>query len=144
MPKMKLGAAVYAFLAIGIAVSAVLVLRNYGPYADVHGWSLIATAVVDAGTAVLFGIGAVTRRGLAADDGPWVCRNGYLIVAALTVAGVLVAALSAFAGSPWPTGPAVFVPHWIKRLQEKYYEGRDEGERELSSRAPGGVRPPTV
>ncbi|WP_327640271.1 hypothetical protein OHB24_18405 [Kribbella sp. NBC_00482] len=141
---MKLGAAVYAFLAIGLLVSGVLTLRQYGPYADVHGWPLMATAVVDALAGLVFGAGAVTRRGLAADEGPWICRKGWLVVVALTIAGFLTAAVSGFDMSPLPIGPVVLYPHWVKRLQEKYYEGREEAERELSPEEPGGVRRPTV
>lgn len=143
MPKMKLGAAFYALIAVVLLVSAVLVLHNVGQYAELHGWPLIATAVVDGLAGLVFAVGAVTRRGLVADDGPWVCRNGWLIVVALTVTGILVTFLSDAPVSPFPMGPAVFVPHWVRRLQEKYYEGRDEAERELNPEEPDGVRPPT-
>ncbi|GAB2683839.1 hypothetical protein [Kribbella swartbergensis] len=63
MPKLKLGAACYAVIAVFLAVSVVGVLRGWGSYADVHGWPIVATAVLDALAAVLFAIGAVTRRG---------------------------------------------------------------------------------
>ncbi len=138
MPELKLGAAVYAVVAVLLAVSAVMVLRRVGPYGEARGWPIAATAVVDALSALLLAVGAVTRRGLVGDDGPWICRNGWLLLAGLTVAGAVVASLSDPAIPFWPTGPAVFLPHFIRRLQESYYDGRSEGERELEIRA--GVR----
>ncbi|MFG1814688.1 hypothetical protein ACGFIF_13045 [Kribbella sp. NPDC049174] len=143
MPKLKLGAVAYALVAIGLLASAVMVLRQVGPYAGVHGWPLVATAVVDALSGLLFAVGAVTRRGLIADDGPWICRSGWVLLVGLTAAGALVAFLSDQELSPWPTGPAVFLPHFIRRLQESYYDGRSEGERELEIRAAvRGEEPP--
>jgi hypothetical protein len=141
VPKLKLGAAFYALIAIGLAVSAVAVLQRWGAYAGVHGWPIAATAVLDALAALLFAIGAVTRRGLLADDGPWICRNGWLVLVGLTAAGVLVAFASDQGITPWPTGPAVFVPHFVRRLQEKYQEGRSEAEVELRVGRGGGFRP---
>jgi hypothetical protein len=145
MPKLKLGAAVYAFAAIGLAASAVAVVRGWGAYSDVHGWPVAATAVVDALSALLLAIGAVTRRGLIADDGPWICRNGWLVLAGLTAAGMIVSLLSDQGLSPLPNGPAVFLPHFVRKLQEHYYAGVAEAEREIEAvRAgePGEERPP--
>jgi hypothetical protein len=138
VPKMRLGAVVYALLAIALAASAVLVFRHFGPYAGVHGWPLAATVIVDALSGLLFAIGAVTRRGLIADDGPWICRNGWLVLVAATAVGCIIAFLSAQELSPWPTGPAVFVPHWIRRMQESYYDGAAEAEREIAAVRAGG------
>jgi hypothetical protein len=145
VPKLKLGAAFYGLIAIGLAVSVVGVLRHWGSYAGVHGWPIAATAVLDGLAALLFAIGAVTRRGLLADDGPWICRKGWLVLVGLTAAGALVAFLSDQGITPWPTGPAVFVPHFVRRMQEKYYEGVAEAEREIEAvRAgePGEELPP--
>lgn len=145
MPKLKLGAAVYAFVAIGLATSAVAVLLRWGAYAGVHGWPQWATAAVDTLSALLFAVGAVTRRGLIADDGPWISRNGWFVLVGLTAAGAVVAFLSNQDISPWPTGPAVFLPHFVRRMQERYYDGVAEAEREIEAvRAGelGGERPP--
>lgn len=131
MPKLKLGAAVYALVATGLAVSAVAVLLHWGTYAEVRGWPIPATAVVDALSALLLAVGAVTRRGLVADDGPWICRNGWLVLGGLSVAGIVVAALSDQEMPIWPTGPAVFLPHFVRRMQEKYYDGVAEAELEI-------------
>jgi hypothetical protein len=131
VPKLKLGALVYALVAIGLAVSAVAVLRHWGTYAEVQGWPIAATAVIDALSGLLLAVGAATRRGLVSDDGPWVCRNGWLLLGALTVAGAVVASLSDQDVPFWPMGPVVFLPHFIRRLQESYYDGVAEAEVEI-------------
>jgi hypothetical protein len=141
VPKLRLGAAVYAVVAILLAVSAVMVLLHVGPYGEARGWPIAATAMVDALSGLLLAIGAVTRRGLVADDGPWICRNGWLLLGGLTVAGAGVAALSNQAIPFWPTGPAVFLPHFVRRLQESYYDGRSEAELELRAVRGEGLPP---
>jgi hypothetical protein len=141
---MKLGAAFYALIAVGWFVCAVVTLRGYGSYAAADQWYRIAMATVFLLTGVMFGIGAITRRGLMSDDGPRICRNGGLVVLALVCAAFVVYALGDDWGVPFPNAVSVFIPPLVKRLQEKYYEGREEAERELSLRAPDGVRPPTV
>lgn len=131
MPKLKLGAAFYALVAIGLASSAVGVVQGWGAYAGVHGWPVPATATVDALSAVMLAIGAVTRRGLIADDGPWICRNGWLVLAGLTAVGMIVPLLSDQGLSPFPIGPAALLPHFVRRLQENYYAGVEEAEVEI-------------
>ncbi|RZT28300.1 hypothetical protein EV649_2077 [Kribbella sp. VKM Ac-2569] len=143
MPKMKLGAAFYAVMAVLAVVSAVLVFRGYGTYADADQWYLIARGTVFLLIGVMFGIGAVTRRGLLSDDGPRICRSGWIVVIALVCAEFVVYAL----GDDWGNFPSIvsiFIPPFVKRLQEKYYEGREEAERELNPEAHDGVRPPTA
>jgi hypothetical protein len=141
MPKLKLGAVVYGLLAVVWSVGIVLVLRHYSPYAEVHGAPLAATVVLLAATALLLAIGAVTRRGLIADDGPWICQNGWTVLVGLTVAGWIVAFLSDQDVPMWPTGPTALLPHFIRRQQESYYEGVAEAERELTAE-PDEVRRP--
>lgn len=144
MPKLKLGAVVYGLVAVGLAVGIVLALRHYGAYAEVHGAPLAATVVLLAATALLLAVGAVTRRGLVGDDGPWICRNGWLALVGLTIAGFIVALLSNQDVPMWPTGPAAFLPHFIRRQQESYYDGVADAEREIAAvkAEPDGVRPP--
>jgi hypothetical protein len=139
---MKLGAAFYALVAAGWLVSAgVLIVRPFGAYADAERWFQLATAVVFALNGLLFATGAVTRRGLVADGGPWICRNGGILVAGLVVVMFVLSLLTDADGvSPFPTATAVFIPHWVKRLQEKYYEGVAEA---VSEGAPDVVRPPS-
>lgn len=142
MPKLKLGAVTYGLVAIALFAGLVPMLRHYGPYTDVQGGPLIATAIVVAASGALFAIGAATRRGLISDDGPWICRNGWIVLAALT--GVVPLAISLLGGQDtplWPTGPALFLPHFIRRLQESYYDGVAEAERELTAVPDAGSAP---
>ncbi|MER7244186.1 hypothetical protein [Kribbella sp. NPDC000426] len=140
MPKMKLGAAVYALVAVGwLASAVVLVVRPFGAYADAERWFQIATAIVFALNGVLFAVGAVTRRGLAGRTGPWICRNGWVLVAGLVVVMFVLSLLTDAEGiSPFPTATGLFIPHWVNRLKEKYDEGVAEAVRE----GPGEARPP--
>ncbi|GAA1591888.1 hypothetical protein GCM10009804_55140 [Kribbella hippodromi] len=153
MPKLKLGAAVYALAAVGWFVSAVLILRGYGDYAGADRWFLIATAMPVALTGVLYTIGAVTRRGLIASEGPRICQIGWAFVIGLVAVELVLSFIYDQTGGPIagdsspmiaPSIAAVFIPHWIGRLQEKYYEGIAEGEQELSSRESGGGPAPTA
>ncbi|MGZ0148445.1 hypothetical protein ACXJJ3_15340 [Kribbella sp. WER1] len=138
MPKLKLGAAVYALIALASLAAAWTALRGHGSYAGADRPFLISMAIVFLLTGVLFGIGAVTRRGLLADDGPWICRTGWILVAGLMVASCALSFLfDTGDSSPMPPFVVAFVPAWIKRLQEKYYEGVAEAERELSAAGPG-------
>ncbi|MEV0795882.1 hypothetical protein [Kribbella sp. NPDC050459] len=143
MPKMKLGAAFYALFAVGGVGAAVMILRGDSRFAGADQWYLIARATVFALIGVMFGIGAITRRGLMSDQGPRICREGWIVVIALVVAEFVVYAV----GQEWGTFPSIvtaLIPPWVKRMQEKYYEGRDEAERELNPEEPDGVRPPTA
>jgi hypothetical protein len=144
MPKLKLGAAFYGLIAVGWFVSAVITFRGYGAYSGADDWYLIAMGTVFLLTGVMFAIGAVTRRGLLSDDGPRICRNGGIVVLALVCAAFVIYLLGDDWGTPFPNAVSIFIPPFVKRLQEKYYEGRDEAERELNPEAPDGVRPPTV
>ncbi|WP_433166258.1 hypothetical protein [Kribbella sp. CA-247076] len=140
MPKLKLGAVVYALAAVALALSAVAVHLRWSAYADVQGWPVGATVAVDALAAAVLAIGAATRRGLVADAGPWICRNGWLVLGGLTVAGALVAVLSNQDMTPFPIGPVVLLPHFVRRLQESYYQGVAEGEAEVRAGRGGGFR----
>lgn len=146
MPKLKLGAVVYALVAAASLVSAGSVFHGAGAYADADHWYRTVVAIVLALTGALFAVGAVTRRGLISDDGPRICRDGWIVVIALACCAFVVTFLDDQGGSvpPFPNLAAAFVPHWVRRLQESYYEGRDEAERELKSVEPDGVRPPSV
>ncbi len=129
MPKLKLGAAVYALVGVAGVVQVVRAARHDGPWQESHGWTYGATVVVLALTAGLLLVGAVTRWGLISDEGPWICRHGWLVLIGLTVAAFGLLFLGD-GGQAWPVGPAVFVPHFVRRLQENYYEGRaSAGER---------------
>jgi len=144
---MKLGAVVYGLAAIASAAAVVQMLARRSGWADVHGWVFGGLVAVVAASAVLLAVGAATRRGLIASEGPWICRNGWAVLVGLTVVG-FVLTLRTNAELPWlPTIPAIFVPHWIRRLQESYWEGRVEAEvqavraRNGVIAEPGEVRP---
>ncbi len=140
---MKLGAAFYALFAVGAVVSAVLTVRGDSKFAGADQWYLIARATLFLLIGVMFGIGAVTRRGLMSADGPRICREGWIVMIALLGAEFVVYAV----GGEWGTFPSIvtaLIPPWFQRLHVKYYEGREEAERELNPAAPDEVRPPTV
>ena len=142
---MKLGAAFYALIAVGWIVSGVLTLRGYGSYAAADQWYKIAVATVFFLTGVMFGVGAVTRRGLVSDEGPRICRDGWIVLIALVGASFVVSLLGEQDwGAPFPTATALFIPRWVKRMQVKYYEGVAEAEQELTSGERGGVPPRIV
>ncbi|MDX2972901.1 hypothetical protein [Kribbella solani] len=153
MPKLKLGAAVYALVAVGWLVSAVMTLRGYGDYASADRWFLIGTATAVGLTGVLYMIGAVTRRGLNATEGPRICQIGWAFVIGLVAVEFVLSFLYDQTGgfvsgdgmpSPMPSMVAIFIPRGIRRMQEKYYEGIAEAEQELSARESGGGSAPTV
>ena len=141
MPKLKLGAAFYGLVALGLVVSAVMILRQAGKYAGVHGWPLIATAVVVALSGLVLAVGAVTRRGLVADDGPWIFRGGWLLLVGLTAAAAVIAFLSDQELTPFPMGPVALLPHFVRRMQESYSDGVAEAEVEIRA-ARGEESPP--
>ncbi|MGW7684308.1 hypothetical protein ACWGID_26430 [Kribbella sp. NPDC054772] len=125
---MKLGAVAYGLAAIGMTGGVVQMLARHGAWGDVHGWVFGGLVAVVAASAVLLAVGAVTRRGLIANDGPWICRKGWTVIVGLTAAGFVLTLLSD-AYLPWlPTGSVVFFPSWIRRMQESYWEGRVEAE----------------
>lgn len=110
-------------------MQVVRAVRHDGPWQESHGWPYGATVVVLALTAGLLFVGAATRWGLISDDGPWICQHGWLVLIGLTVVALGLSFLED-GGQAWPVGPAVFVPHFVRRLQESYYEGRaSAGER---------------
>jgi hypothetical protein len=143
MPKLKLGAVAYGAVAVLMVIELVMILQRRTTFAEVPQPSLVVAAVVVAATGVLFAIGAITRWGLIADDGPWICEHGWVLLAGVTLLGLVGAFWNGLddIAPLWPAGPAIFVPHWIRRSQEKYYEGIAEGERELLSRAAPGEAP---
>jgi hypothetical protein len=144
VPKLKLGAVVYGLVAISTGVEVVLMLRRDGLWRDVQGWELAALVAVVAASGLLLAVGAVTRRGLISDDGPWICRNGWIVMVALTAVAFVLVMLGKTAVPSWPTSPAVFLPHFIRKLQTSYYEGRAEATRDVREVTPGGERLPRL
>ncbi len=141
---MKLGAAFYGLIAVVGVVSAVVTFRGYGRYAGADQWYLIARGMLYLLIGLMFAVGAVTRRGLMSGDGPRICRSGWIVVIALLCAEFVVYALGDDGWGTFPSIATAFIPPWIQRLHVKYYEGREEAERELNPEEPDGVRRPTV
>jgi hypothetical protein len=137
----RLGTAAYALVAIVMGVQATLMVRRDNGWDRAHGWvfaSLLAVVVL---TGLLVAAGALTRRGLIADDGPWIFRNGWIVLVLLTAVNVVVSLLASSdqdAPLAWVTGPAVFLPHFVRRLEESYYDGVAEARAERDGeRMPG-------
>ncbi|WP_165949528.1 hypothetical protein, partial [Kribbella turkmenica] len=138
----KWGTVAYVLVAAVIAVQAVLLLQ--GKKADVHGWVLWSLLAVVLLSGVLIAAGALSRRGLIAEDGPWIFRYGWIVLVGLTVVNVVVDLVaSGISGGSvaWATGPAVFLPHFVRRLEESYYDGVAEAEEELRAARGGGFPP---
>ncbi|TCO33643.1 hypothetical protein EV652_103645 [Kribbella steppae] len=135
MPKLKLGAAVYAVVAIAFAVEFVRMIRHDGQWSGVHGWEFAALLIVAALTTALLALGAVTRRGLIADDGPWICRHGWIVLLGVVACALAVQLIGSEELGIWPSPAIVFLPHFVRRMHESYSDGVSEGERELEIRA---------
>ncbi|MFC9693675.1 hypothetical protein ACFTSF_34305 [Kribbella sp. NPDC056951] len=136
MPKLKLGAVFYALIAVVGVLEVVMITTQQSRWAGLHGWVLAATATADGLIAALFAIGAATRWGLIADDGPWICQHGWVVVIGLVAVKFVLFIVQDSEAMPFPSAALVFVPHFIRRLQENYYQGRQEassGERSAAS-----------
>ena len=128
------GVLVYAGIAVGLAVQTVRLVLMDRLWADGIAFAPACLVAVVAATALLFGVAAVTRQPLIDGDGPWFSTIGWLVVAVLTIVGLAIttmASLDQYAGL-WVTGAAVFVPHWVRKLEESYRDGVEEGRRERS------------
>lgn len=140
----KAGAAAYALVTIGMGVQAVMMSQHAGKWSEVHGWVFVSLLALVVLTGALLAAGALTRRGLIADGGPWLFRNGWLVLVGLTAVNFVVS----LAGSgdegaswAWATGPAVFLPHFVRRLEEAWYAGEAEAELELRAGRDGEQLP---
>lgn len=135
----KAGTAAYALVVLVLGVQAVLIVRQSGQFADTSGWGRVSLLTIVVLSAALVAAGAVTRRGLIADEGQWIFRNGWLVLVGLTVANLLVSLLPLDADIAWVAGPAVFVPHFVRKLEEAYYAGVAEAEQGLREAEPDGA-----
>ncbi|GAB3934779.1 hypothetical protein GCM10029976_044210 [Kribbella albertanoniae] len=125
MPKLKLGVAFYALAALLGAWQIVRAVRHEGEWQESHGWvhgAMVAVLVLTVG---LLAVGAVTRWGLISDGGPWICENGWIVLIVLAAVAFGLALLQD-GGETFPVGPVVFLPHFIRKLQENYYAGQQE------------------
>ncbi|MDX6246849.1 MAG: hypothetical protein QOF10_209 [Kribbellaceae bacterium] len=121
------GALAYGVVAASVGVESVRMIRHDAYWTDGRVWAafcLVATVIL---TALLTAVAAISRLPLIADDGPWLSRNGWMVVIGLTVCSFL--ALRGVAdqeSAVYLTGPAVFLPFWVRRLEESYREGVEE------------------
>jgi hypothetical protein len=127
------GVLVYAGTALTLVVQAVRLVMMDGIWGDGIAFAPAGLVAVAAASALLFGVGAVIRRPLIADDGPWISTMGWAVLIALGAVCFVLSMLStspASEGAIWVTVPAVFVPFWVRKLEESYREGVEEGRRE--------------
>jgi hypothetical protein len=125
------GVFVYAGTSLLLFVQAVRLGLMKGLWADGVSVAPVSLVVVTAASALLFGAGAVVRRPLIADDGPLISTMGWAVLIALTAIAFAISALlpPAPGNASWVVLPAVFVPFWVRRLEESYREGVDEARR---------------
>ncbi|MGW6282511.1 hypothetical protein [Kribbella sp. NPDC055071] len=136
------GTAAYALVVGVLGVQGVMIVRRNGQFADVSGWGVGCLLAIVVLSAALIAAGAVTRRGLVARGGPWIFRNGWRVLVGLTAANLLVSLLPSGAGVAWVAGPAVFLPHFVRKLEDAYYDGVAEAEQQLMAAKPGGAPAP--
>jgi cbb3-type cytochrome oxidase subunit 1 len=128
------GVLVYAGIAVVLLVQTVRLILMDRLWADGIAFAPVCLVAVVAATALLFLVAVVTRQPLIEGDGPWFITMGWAVVIVLTVLGLVISTMSSLdqdAGL-WVTGPAVFVPFWVRKLEESYREGVEEGRRERS------------
>jgi hypothetical protein len=128
------GVLVYAGIAVVLVVQTVRLILMDRLWGDGIAFAPVCLVAVVAATALLFLVAVVIRQPLIEGDGPWFITMGWAVVIALTVVGLAIttmASLDQYAGL-WVTGAAVFVPFWVRKLEESYLEGVEEGRRERS------------
>jgi hypothetical protein len=125
------GVFVYAGTALLLVVQAVRLVLLEALWADGGSVASVSLVVLTVATALLFGAGAVTRQPLIEGEGPWFASVGWAVVIALTAVGIGIALMTSIDENTalWVTGPAVFVPFWVRKLEESYREGVDEASR---------------
>jgi hypothetical protein len=122
------GVLVYAGTALLLVVQAVRLVLLDELWTEGASVASVGLVVLTAAAALLFGAGAVSRQPLIEGEGPWFASVGWAVVIALTAVGMAIALMTSvdeIAGL-WVTGPAVFVPFWVRKLEESYREGVDE------------------
>jgi hypothetical protein len=125
------GALIYLGVAVVMAIQVVRMIRNDGYWTSGPTWAAACLVASIALTGLYFGVAAVARRPLVGGDGPWLLRYGWLVVIGLALLSFLASmALPDQAYKVFPNGPALFVPLWIRQLEESYREGVKEARQE--------------
>ncbi|TWD81944.1 hypothetical protein FB561_3068 [Kribbella amoyensis] len=122
------GLVAYLGIAGVMAVQGVRIVRYDEVWVGGNRWAAGALLVIVALTALLFVVGAMTRTPLVGDDTRVLGRRGGLAVIALTLLGlaiVVVSGLDAF--KVWPSWMAIFVPYGVRKYEDAYREGVEEG-----------------
>jgi len=143
------GIFVYSGTALMLFVQSVRLVLTERLWVEGVSVAPVCLVVVTAAAALLFGTGALFRQPLieGAGDlareslaepsepgrgvGPWFNSMGWAAVIALTAVGMAIALMTSYDEviGLWLTGPAVFVPFWVRKLEESYRDGVDEARR---------------
>jgi hypothetical protein len=126
------GVLVYAGTALLLVVQTVRLVLMDRLWAGGIAFTSVCLVAVVAATALLFLFALVVRQPLIEGDGPWFITMGWAVVIALTVVSFVISMLSSPASDEaiWVTGSAVFVPFWVRKLEESYRDGVEEARRE--------------
>jgi hypothetical protein len=124
------GVFVYAGTSLLLFVQAVRLVLSKELWAEGISIAPVALVVVTAVAALLYLIAVLMRQPLVEGDGPWFITMGWAILIVLTALAFVISMLSSGPDeATWVVGPAVFVPFWVRRLEESYREGVDEARR---------------
>ncbi|MEU0093629.1 hypothetical protein [Kribbella sp. NPDC006257] len=123
------GVFVYAGTSVLLVVQTVRLVLLKELWAGGVSLAPVTLVVVTAVAALLYLIAVLIRQPLVEGDGPWFITMGWAVLIALTALSFVIAMVSSPASDEalWVTGPAVFVPFWVRKLEESYREGVDEG-----------------
>ncbi|TDU88630.1 hypothetical protein EV138_2176 [Kribbella voronezhensis] len=126
------GVLVYAGMALLLVVQTVRLVTMDRLWVDGVSVAPAGLVVVAAAAALLFLTAVVTRQPLVEGDGPWFITMGWLLLIALTALSFVISLSSSLTSEEavWVTGPAVFVPFWVRKLEESYREGVEEAQRD--------------
>ncbi|WP_112246433.1 hypothetical protein [Kribbella monticola] len=126
------GVLVYAGMALLLVIQTARLVTMDQLWTDGVSVASVGLVAVSAAAALLFLTAVVTRQPLIEGDGPWFITMGWALLIALTALSFVISLSSSLASDEavWVTIPAVFVPFWVRKLEESYREGVDEARRE--------------
>jgi hypothetical protein len=139
------GTVAYALVTVTLVVQTVRMIRLDGVWGGDATWAAGCLLVIVLLSGAIFAAATVTRIPLFADDGPLLSRFGWYAILGLTVLALAVVMLSSLeAFGLWPTSPAMFVPYWIRRLEDSYREGVEEARRAAATARADDEPPPAA
>ncbi|TDO44069.1 hypothetical protein EV643_11792 [Kribbella sp. VKM Ac-2527] len=80
-------------------------------------------------------VASITQMPLVGDDTRVFSRRGGLAVIGLAVLMILIVMLSQYDFGTWPVWSAIFVPYGVRRLEDAYRQGAEEGRLIAKARA---------